>query len=146
VTYVRNYPYTSGSGASGTCQFNAAYAVATVTEYYTINSEEGLYQQASTGGPVSVCVAAETWQTYTGGVITTCDTTVDHCVQLAGYAGVGNAGAYWVVRNSWGTGKVKLLFWCNSVDWGEQGYIWIEIGQNLCLIGDYGTIVETLAR
>jgi len=84
---------------------------------------------SSSGGPVSVCVDASSWQNYQGGVLSQCGNDVDHCVQAVGYNNYGESGAYWIVRNSWGE------------DWGEQGYIWIEIGQDLCSIGDYATVV-----
>jgi len=126
-TYT-SYPYTAGEGESGSCQYNQANVAAQVNGYTTITGETGLYQQASTTGPVSVCVDAETWQYYEGGVISTCGTSVDHCVQLTGYTNYGQTGSYWVVRNSWGT------------SWGENGFIWVEIGQDLCLIGDYATV------
>jgi len=129
IENYNDYPYTAEGGESGTCNFNAADVVATVKSYSAVNGETGLYKQASTAGPVSVCVAADTWQTYTGGVITTCDTQVDHCVQLTGYANYGTSNAYWIVRNSWGA------------DWGEAGFIWVAIGQDLCEIGDYASIV-----
>jgi len=48
---------------------------------------------------------------------------------LVGYANYGESGAYWIVRNSWGE------------DWGEAGFIWIAIGEDLCSIGDYATVV-----
>jgi hypothetical protein len=101
-----DYPYTAEGGASGSCNFKSSDVVATVTSYQSVSGESGLYQQASTAGPVSVCVAADTWQTYTGGVITTCDTQIDHCVQLTGYANYGSSKAYWIVRNSWGAGNI----------------------------------------
>jgi len=126
------YPYTAGEGESAKCQFNSDDAVCTVTGWQSIKNEDGLYTQASSskGGPVSVCVDASSWQFYQGGVLTTCGTNVDHCVQLTGYHGYGSTGAYWVVRNSWGA------------DWGQSGYIWIQIGQDLCMIGDYATVPE----
>jgi len=123
-----SYPYTAGEGESGSCQFNQANIAAKVSTYQTISGETGLYQQASTTGPVSVCVDATTWQYYTGGVISTCGTSVDHCVQLTGYTNYGQTGSYWIVRNSW------------APSWGENGFIWVEIGQDLCLIGDYATV------
>jgi len=126
-----SYPYTAEGGQSGSCQFNAANVVTNVASQSSINGETGLYQQASTAGPVSVCVDATTWQSYKGGVLKSCGTSVDHCVQLVGYANYGKSGSYWIVRNSWGT------------SWGESGFIWIAIGQDLCDIGDYGTIVST---
>jgi cysteine peptidase B len=135
-TYVQNaggldpladYPYTA---EDGTCNFNSQEVAATVTSQQSISGEDGLYQQASTAGPVSVCVDASSWQDYSGGILTQCSNNVDHCVQLTGYYNYGQSGAYWNVRNSWGT------------DWGQSGYIWIEIGQDLCSIGDYATIVS----
>jgi len=128
---LSDYPYTAEGGESGSCNFAASEAVATVSNYWSINGETGMYQQLSqsSGGPVSVCVDASSWQTYTGGVLTQCGNEVDHCVQATGYANYGESGAYWIVRNSWGE------------DWGESGYIWVEIGQDLCSIGDYATVV-----
>jgi len=130
-----DYPYTAEGGESGSCAFNQADLVATVTGYTSIDGETGLYQQtsSSSGGPVSVCVDASSWQYYTGGVLTQCGDQVDHCVQLTGYANYGQSGAYWIVRNSWAT------------DWGINGYIYIEIGQDLCSIGDYATVVTATA-
>jgi len=126
-----DYPYSAESGESGSCNFQQSDIVATVTSYNSVNGESGLYSQmsSSSGGPVSVCVDASSWQNYQGGVLTQCGTSVDHCVQAVGYNNYGENGAYWIVRNSWGE------------SWGENGYIWIAIGQDLCAIGDYATIV-----
>jgi cysteine peptidase B len=130
---LSDYPYTAGEGESGSCQFQSNEVAATVTNYNSIDGESGLYSQASTssGGPVSVCVDASSWQDYQGGVLTSCGEDVDHCVQLTGYAQYGSSSAYWIVRNSW------------DVTWGENGYIWIQIGQNLCEIGSYATVVTS---
>jgi len=106
-----------------------ATVVADVISYASVEGETGLYKQASTAGPVSVCVDASSWSGYSGGILTSCGNSVDHCVQLTGYANYGGSQAYWIVRNSWGT------------DWGENGFIWIAIGQDLCYIGDYATVV-----
>jgi len=129
---LSDYPYTAEGGESGSCNFQSGDVVATVTNYNSINGESGLYSQlsSSSGGPVSVCVDASSWQNYQGGVLSSCGTDVDHCVQCTGYNNYGENGAYWIVRNSWGS------------DWGEQGYIWIAIGQDLCSIGDYATVVS----
>jgi len=72
--------------------------------------------------PMSITVDATTWQTYTGGVITSssgCGTTIDHAVQVVGYNADGN---YWIVRNSWDT------------TWGEAGYVYVQQGANVCVI------------
>jgi len=126
-----SYPYTAGGGQSGTCQFNKANVVTNVASQKAVSGETGLYQQASTAGPVSVCVDASSWQSYKGGVLQSCGNNVDHCVQLTGYADYGQSTSHWIVRNSWGG------------DWGEKGFIFIAIGKDLCSIGDYATIVAT---
>jgi len=72
-------------------------------------------------GPLSVCVDAAPWQYYTGGVLKTCGDSIDHAVQATGF-GTQAGTDVWNVRNSWGA------------DWGEQGYIWLERGKNLCNI------------
>jgi len=124
-----SYPYTAEGGVSGACKFSANSVVAQVATYAQVSGETGLYQTLSTSGPVSVCVDASSWSAYTGGILTSCTTNVDHCVQAVGYANYGTAQNYWIVRNSWGT------------DWGVNGFIFIEIGQDLCDIGDYATVV-----
>jgi cathepsin F len=127
-----SYPYTAEGGQAGSCQFQQTAVVTNVANYNSISGESGSYQQLSSasGGPLSVCVDASTWQNYQGGVLSTCGNSVDHCVQTTGYGNYGQQGAYWNVRNSWGA------------DWGESGYIWIAIGQDLCSIGDYVTVVS----
>jgi cysteine peptidase B len=126
-----SYPYTAGGGQAGYCQFSSSNVVTDVSSASSISGESGEYSQlsSSSGGPVSVCVDASSWQNYQGGVLTSCGDQVDHCVQLTGYYNYGSSNAYWNVRNSW------------AADWGENGYIWIAIGQDLCAIGDYATIV-----
>jgi len=54
---------------------------------------------------------------------------LDHCVQLVGYQSSGSNN-YWIIKNSW------------AADWGEQGYIYIEIGKNLCGVADEATFVK----
>jgi len=131
------YPYTAGGGQGGQCPSTLpGTQVATVpaaNDAQTISGEQGLYQQSSTAGPVSVCVDATSWQTYQGGILTSCTSNIDHCVQLTGYGNYNGANPYWVVRNSWGTG------------WGQNGFIWVAIGQDLCAIGDEATIVPVQA-
>jgi len=127
-----NYPYTAGGGQANNCEFPQGSVVTNVQNYNSISGETGEYSQLSSasGGPVSICVDASSWQNYQGGVLTSCGNSVDHCVQLTGYYNYGGSNAYWNVRNSWGA------------DWGQNGYIWIQIGQDLCSIGDYATIVQ----
>jgi len=129
-TYA-NYPYTAGSGQAGSCQFPQGNTVATVSNYQSVSGESGLYSVCSASGPVSVCVDASSWQNYQGGVLTSCGSQIDHCVQLTGYYNYNGQGgtSAWNVRNSWGT------------TWGNSGYIQIATGSDLCAIGDDATIV-----
>jgi len=79
-------------------------------------------------GPLSIGVDAEQWQNYGGGIVTVgqgCGDQMDHAVQLVGYQ--PQSGGYWVVRNSWGAG------------WGEQGYIWLQFGGDVCGMATYVT-------
>jgi cathepsin F len=126
-----SYPYTAEGGQSGSCQYNQANDVCTVSSQQSLSGEDGLYQQLSTAGPVSVCVDASSWSSYQGGILSSCTNNVDHCVQATGYGAYGQAfpNSYWIVRNSWGA------------DWGENGFIWVATGQDLCSIGDYCTVV-----
>jgi len=125
-----DYPYT---GEDGTCQFNAADIEDKISnwKYVTQSSDEKVMQAfVYTSSPISVCVDAEIWQTYQGGVITTdsgCGNSLDHCVQITGWL-TENSTACWNVRNSWGA------------DWGENGYIWVERGADVCGIADLVTV------
>ena len=81
-------------------------------------------------GPLSVCVDANSWSTYTGGIMSTCGTSVDHCVQAVG---IDTSAGYWKVRNSWGT------------SWGESGFIRLEYGSNTCEIASDANYATTEA-
>jgi len=117
-----DYPYTSENGETGSCQFNQADILAHISSYTTIGSEQQAQSYLTSNGPLSVCVDAESWQYYNGGVITTesdCGTSLDHCVMITGY-GTESGVNYWWVRNSWGT------------DWGQSGYLQVESGADVC--------------
>jgi C1A family cysteine protease len=132
-----SYPYT---GEDGTCAYKAASSGAKISNwaYITQNLNESQVQQGLLQkGPLSICVDASSWQFYLGGVVTDlCPSAtgdLDHCVMLTGYNekySDWNGIVYdiWIVRNSWGA------------DWGEDGYIYVERGYNLCGIADEVTI------
>merc|ERR1719399_1729472 len=109
-----DYPYTSGArGVTGTCEADSSKFVAKTTGYTTVSSsasgESTMASYVASTGPLSICVDAESWSSYTGGIMKVCGNSVDHCVQAVGI-NTGSNG-YWKVRNSWGT------------SWGEDGYI-----------------------
>jgi hypothetical protein len=115
-----SYPYVSGrTGQTGACKSDKTKFVQSISGYTAVAKGESNLEAALNNGPPTVCLAATAFQTYTGGILTKCDTQVDHCVQAVGYT-----SSYWIVRNSWGT------------NWGEQGFIRIARGSDLCKISD----------
>jgi len=133
-----SYPYTAGnSGEGGSCQFDQANVVARINQYSWVipecsgscdsQSMSQVQSHLATEGPFAICVYAEPWQDYAGGVFNDRSCThaysdLDHCVQLVGYT-----SKYWLVRNSW------------AADWGEDGYIYVSTAiasGNLCGIMD----------
>ena len=90
-------------------------------------AQDNMASYVSSTGPLSVCVDASTWNSYTGGVMRVCGNSVDHCVQAVG---VDTASGYWKVRNSWGT------------SWGESGFIRLAYGANTCDITNDPTYVK----
>jgi len=130
-TYISNaggleldsdYPYTSYFGTTGTCHAEESKEVVSLTGFTVIScgsdtasTETNMANYTLSTGPLSVCLDASSWNSYTGGVMKVCGNNVDHCVQA-----VGVNSEYWIVRNSWGA------------DWGEQGYIYLAYGSNTC--------------
>jgi len=117
------YPYTA---VDGTCNFQKNKVVSSITKWVSVSTtaaqeDTDMLNYVANTGPVSVCVDAAPWQYYTGGVLKTCGRTIDHAVQATGY-GTQQGLPVWNVRNSWGA------------DWGENGYIWLKRGVNLCQI------------
>jgi len=130
-----SYPYKAGNTGSGSaCPGSLPSApVSNILSYTSITGgETGLYNHLSSasGGPLSICVGASSWQNYQGGVLTQCDSNVDHCVQLTGYEDWGTSSAVWRVRNQWGT------------SWGEAGFMRIKVGSDLCALADWATFVS----
>jgi len=111
------YPYT---GADGTCASAQCTPVNKISSTQSIAQNEAQIYTALQGAPLSICCDAAPWQNYEGGVLTEaqCGDSIDHAIQLTGYN--TGQGGYWVVRNSWGA------------SWGENGFIWLQYGQNTC--------------
>jgi len=125
-----SYPYTA---RDGNCKFNKNNVVAKISGYTYVSKskdENAMLQWVTSKGPLSVCVDAESWQFYGGGVITSCGQSVDHCVEVTGYSTQSGVDA-WNVRNSWGT------------DWGLSGYLYVERNKNMCAIASLPLAVTT---
>jgi len=123
-----DYPYTSYQGVTGTCKATASKYIVGVDSYTTVNGETNMANYVKATGPLSVCVDASTWNSYRGGIMSSCGRMVNHCVQAVGVD--ATAGGYWKVRNSWGT------------SWGESGYIRLAYGQDTCHITNDPTYVK----
>jgi len=67
--------------------------------------------------PATVAIQVDSaFQYYVSGIFTgPCGKSWNHAVLI-----VGGNDAYWIAKNSWGTG------------WGEQGYVRIQRGQDVC--------------
>jgi len=125
---LSDYPYTA---EGGTCQFNSGDVLAKISgwSYVTQSKDEtAMMTWVTNSGPLSICVDASSWSSYTGGVMSSCTDSLDHCVQLTGY-GTYSGESAWNVRNSWGS------------DWGEQGYIYLLRGQDTCGCAEVVTVV-----
>jgi cathepsin L len=125
------YPYTAEDGS---CSYNAANSGATLKSFKNVNQgdETGL-QNSVFVGPTSVAIDASqsSFQFYTSGVYSdpNCSTSqLDHGVLAVGWGTLNNQ-AYWIVKNSWGTG------------WGQNGYIFMARNDgNMCGIATMATL------
>jgi C1A family cysteine protease len=108
-----SYPYTSFLDESGTCQSVAQEDLTvTVAGFYFLDNESEMQDYVVTTGPLSVCLDATSWASYTEGILATCTNDPNHCVQIVG---INQEEDYWLVRNSWGS------------SWGENGYIRMKL-------------------
>jgi C1A family cysteine protease len=111
------YPYTAEDGTCNSANCQPTLKISTVTP---VGGSEDLIYNALGQMPLSICCDAEPWQNYQGGIMTAdqCGDSIDHAIQLTGYS--PDQGGYWIVRNSWGA------------DWGENGFIYLQYGQDTC--------------
>jgi len=121
------YPYTSGSGTTGTCK-KTCKPVVTVTKFTDVpKGDEDALKEAVAQQPVSIAVDASgsQWQLYKQGVFNhaSCGTQLDHGVLLVGY-GSSSGMDYWKIKNSWGA------------SWGLGGYMQMKSGSNMCGIAN----------
>ncbi|XP_068703274.1 cathepsin O-like [Montipora foliosa] len=93
-------------------------------------TEERMKQIVGLHGPLAVNVDATMWHDYLGGIIQhhCTDTDINHAVQITGYDYNGYIW-YWIVRNSWGS------------SFGDNGYLYIKMGDNLCGVADSPSFV-----
>jgi hypothetical protein len=139
------YPYNDdiASGDTVFCRPNVANGVATVVSYSNFNDnithpgedttpgciEKDMANYLFKEGPIALYVDASTWNTYKGGVMTTCGTSINHGVQAVGLNMEADV-PYWIIRNSWGG------------DWANEGYLYMKYGDDLCRL-TYSPMITT---
>jgi cathepsin L len=127
---LSDYPYSSDLNAQ-TCQ-KTATATPDNTLINWVNAQSATEKQICANvaayGPIPALVYAGTaWQSYSGGIVTASQcgsAAVNHAVVI-----VGCTPTNWIIRNSWGS------------DWGESGFIRIEMGTGACSISNYAYLV-----
>jgi len=112
----------------------------TASAYFNVKDEAAMIQHVTNTGPLSVCLDADCFTYYTGGIISgpECSGTPNHCITVVGInnasEGIDENGneviPYWIVRNSWGK------------DWGHGGYAYIAAGGDHCRITNAATFVS----
>lgn len=119
----KDYPYTSGSGGSGTCNTTKRdhNKVVKFSSFKVLpKHEDQMLAWVLENGPISIHIDASDWHSYKGGIMTKCSyKNADHVVLVVGF-GTEKDQDYWIVKNSWGP------------SWGESGYIRLLRGINAC--------------
>jgi len=123
ITSEAQYPFVSGEGVVPNCDVKGKTAQAYISSYTDVaHSESAMATFVAAKGPLSIAVDATSFQTYKGGILTSCTSNqVDHAVLIVGYD-LSAPTPYWIVKNQWGT------------TWGEDGYIYLAYGSNQCLL------------
>jgi len=120
AVYESCRPYTASDTA---CQCTCSHPYKLTGWYYingqnSVPSTDSIKNAIYNYGPVACAVYVDSgFQYYSSGVFNgTASGQVNHAVFLVGW---NDAGGYWIMKNSWGTG------------WGESGYMRIAYGSQL---------------
>jgi C1A family cysteine protease len=135
ISLETQYPFTAYmekemTSDSAVCESSSIKGVLSVAGYYSLVSEEDMIEYVKTTGPLSICVDSTEWSSYVKGIVKSCPSNANHCVQAVGVTTSKNGQGYWKVRNSWGE------------EWGEDGYIRLAVGANVCDITYDPTFTE----
>jgi len=129
------YAYT---GVDGTCEFNAKYVQAPITNYTCLTNpnttgvdETKMASFLVQNGPLAIAMDASLLQDYSSGIIDfwvwvgdCSDTELDHALLVVGFgqevSEIWGTTLFWIIKNSW------------SSTWGESGYFRIVRGKGAC--------------
>jgi len=103
-------------------KYRASKGVLKVLSYKDVPANQPAQLQAFlANGPVSIAIEADksAFQSYKSGVLSgpACGTQMDHGVLTVGWGNDSSAGAYFIVKNSWGP------------TWGDQGFIKLAVAE-----------------
>ncbi|MEW5302247.1 MAG: hypothetical protein WDW36_005049 [Sanguina aurantia] len=119
-----DYSYWSGSlGVGLLCnkKKEADRTVVTIDSYEDVPTSEADLKKAVSKQPIAVGICAgPSLMYYTGGVLDSGCTELNHGVLAVGYGTDESGVPYWLVKNSWGGA------------WGEEGYFRLKYGEGLC--------------
>uniref|UniRef100_A0A6P7GN23 Cathepsin L-like proteinase isoform X1 n=1 Tax=Diabrotica virgifera virgifera TaxID=50390 RepID=A0A6P7GN23_DIAVI len=119
ISSEEDYPYMVKDQE---CNKNVKKSIASISGYKHLNpTEEDLISAIATVGPIAVSADASDWPYYAGGIYDDkyCGDNINHAILATGYT-----DEYIVIKNSWGE------------EWGEDGYMRIARGKNICHIND----------
>ncbi|OHT08187.1 hypothetical protein TRFO_23408 [Tritrichomonas foetus] len=118
--------YRPYSESQGECEYTFKKGVSLLQLYLTMTDEYFTHVYITQYGTIisNIDASPASFQLYSSGMYDDqkcSQTELNHCVQIIGFGHVGNyEGDYWIVRNSFGKA------------WGEEGYIRIAYGYNIC--------------
>ena len=97
IELLTDYAYKSGtSGKSETCLYSKSKTVIGLTSYTQLSTETLIANYVLITGPMTMVVDTSTWSTYTGGILASCGTSIDHAVSVNG---VDTINGYWIVSS-----------------------------------------------
>ena len=82
------------------------YNTATMVNF----TDATMQDTVSSKGPMIVTIDGTAIQNYKGGIFNGACTTINHAVNVVGYAKTGQATPYYILRNSWGKSWGEVTF------------------------------------